>query len=161
MDYSQFEMKLCDKLVQVGWILSWYSDRTDTHIKWSELGETHKATFVADVNEVFPCHTDELMKLLVAFGHYHGMIEMSEIEKIRHQVSYMISDEPFLLIICDRSGHAQYALFQSREDDAAYESMLAAVKEDKEIIIIESCWLREAKMSRLTPFGARGYWVKK
>jgi hypothetical protein len=38
--------------------------------------------------------------------------------------------------------------------------MLAAIREEKEIIILESRWLMEGKFPRLTPFGARGYWIK-
>jgi len=79
-------------------------------------------------------------------------------QKIKSRASWMISEGPYLLVICDSRGHAEYALFQSRDDDAAYQSMLAAVSEEKEFIILEGRWLRAGKLPRLTPFGARGYW---
>jgi hypothetical protein len=160
MDYTQFEKELCEKLDQAGWIQSWHTDRDGTSIEWSEIGVAHKAAFIEEINKIFPCHTDELKKLLKAFGQYHGMIEMSELEKIKSRASWMISEGPYLLVICDSRGNAEYALFQSRDDDAAYQLMLAAIREEKEIIILESRWLMEGKFPRLTPFGARGYWIK-
>lgn len=160
MDYTQFVQDLCEKLDRAGWIQSWQTDRDGTYIEWSERGVAHKATFIEDVNKIFPCPTDELKKLLKTFGQYHGMIEMSEFEKIKSQASGWMGEGPYLLVICDSRGHAEYALFQSRDDDAAYQLMLAAVREEKEIIILESRWLREGRASRLTPFGARGYWTK-
>jgi hypothetical protein len=160
MDYTHFEKELCEKLVQAGWILSCDSNRNDTYIKWSELGVAHKATFIEDVNKIFPCHTDELKKLLKAFGQYHGLIELSELEKIKSRAWWLISEGPYILVTCDSRGNAEYALFQSRDDEAAYQLMLAANREEKEIVILESRWLKEGKLPRLTPFGARGYWIK-
>lgn len=160
MDYLHFEKELCEKLVQAGWILSWSSNRNDTDIEWSDLGKRHAATFIEDVSEIFPCHTDERKQLLKEFGQYHGLIAMSELETIRRQVRGHIGDGPYILIICDSHGNAEYSLFQSSNDEAAYQVMLAATKEEKEIVILECSWLREGKLPRSTPFGARGYWVK-
>ncbi|TBR23862.1 hypothetical protein EPO15_05175 [bacterium] len=159
MNYDKFEHELSEKLIQAGWILSRDSDRQGTYITWSELGATHKATFIEDVNKLFPCQTDELKKLLLEFGIRHEMVELSKLEKFKRQASWMIGDGPFLLVTCDSRGQADYSLFQSKDDEAASQAMYAAADAGKEVVVVEMRFLRETKVPRLFPFGARGYWV--
>ena len=158
MNYDDFEHQLSEKLIQAGWILSRDMDRQGTSITWSELGAAHKATFIEDVNKIFPCRTDELIKLLVEFGQYHGMLELSKLEKFKRQAAWMIGEGPFLVIACDSGGQAEHSLFQSKDDAAAYQTMYAAADEGKEVVVIQASSIKESKVPCLFPFGARGYW---
>jgi uncharacterized protein YihD (DUF1040 family) len=73
--YIEFERNLVDILQDNNWITSFESNRQNSVIKWSSIGQTQLSDFVKNVNLIYPIEDSKQEEFLYEFAFYHNILK--------------------------------------------------------------------------------------